>query len=338
MKQMEADHVNAFTQLLNAAERILIIQADNPDADSLSSALALEALLAEQAKEVFLYCGVDMPDYLKYLEGWSRVDKRIPSNFDLSIIVDASASALLEKATETGVLKQAAVKPCVVLDHHSETANDITFASLVINKPEMSSTCELIHTIATELEWNLPLDACTYIVNGILGDTQGLSNQLAKPPTYRLVADLIELGVNRPQLEENRRAQSKMPESIYRFKAKLIQQTEFAADGRIAYVMVSQEEINKYSPLYNPGPLIQTDMLQVAGVLLGIVFKVYDRGSVTAMIRANNGAEIADKLAVHFGGGGHAYASGFKATDGRSFKEIKSECLAKAIELLDKSA
>lgn len=331
---MQSDQVEEFASLLAAAEHIVITQADNPDADSLGSALALEALLTEQGKTVSLYCAVDMPGYLKYLEAWSRVSKDIPNKFDMSIIVDASAKALLEKPTASGVLKQLATKPCVILDHHSETANDLDFASLIINDTSVSSTCELVYNLTRQLDWPQPLDALTALANGILGDTQGLSNQLASPATYHAMAELIEQGVNRPALEEARRAQSKMPESIYRFKAKLIMQTEFAADGKIAYATVNQQDINTFSPLYNPGPLIQSDMLQVERVLIGIVFKVYDNGTVTAMIRANNGAEIADKLAVHFGGGGHAYASGFKVMDGRSFKEIKSQCLDKATDLL----
>ena len=46
------------------AERIVVIQADNPDADSLGSALALEHILGDMGKKVALYCGVNIPDYL----------------------------------------------------------------------------------------------------------------------------------------------------------------------------------------------------------------------------------------------------------------------------------
>jgi nanoRNase/pAp phosphatase (c-di-AMP/oligoRNAs hydrolase) len=43
---------------------------------------------------------------------------------------------------------------------------------------------------------------------------------------------------------------------------------------------------------------------------------------------------IAADLAQHLGGGGHAYASGFKTADGRSFDTVKADCLQKAEELL----
>ncbi len=59
--------------ITDQAENIVIIQADNPDADSLASALALEQILGDMGKKVHLYCGVSIPSYLRYLEGWDRV-------------------------------------------------------------------------------------------------------------------------------------------------------------------------------------------------------------------------------------------------------------------------
>jgi len=136
-------------------------------------------------------------------------------------------------------------------------------------------------------------------------------------------------------MEEARREASKMAPTIFKYKAMLITRTELLADGRLALVAVPQNEINEYSPLYNPAPLIQGDMLQTSGVLVSVVLKSYDDGKVTAAIRCAHGAPVAAQLAEHFGGGGHPFASGFKVTKGRPFNEIKSECIAYATELLD---
>jgi len=63
------------------------------------------------------------------------------------------------------------------------------------------------------------------------------------------------------------------------------------------------------------------------------VIKAYDSGRITAAIRSNTSAPIAAELAKHFGGGGHAYAAGFK-TEGKPLNEIKSECISFASTLL----
>jgi nanoRNase/pAp phosphatase (c-di-AMP/oligoRNAs hydrolase) len=83
--------------------------------------------------------------------------------------------------------------------------------------------------------------------------------------------------------------------------------------------------------------LVMDDMRMTTGTHIAIAFKTYGNSDrITAKIRANQGYDIAGKLAEHFGGGGHAYASGFKIQDGRSFADVKAECIQVASKLLDK--
>lgn len=325
---------NKIQEIIAAAHKIVIVQADNPDSDSLGSALALEHILGDMGKEPFLYAGVEMPTYLRYMEGWDRVQKELPKQFDASIIVDASTMTLLEKLQESGQQGWLATKPCIVLDHHEIVENKVPFATVEINDHTRASAGELIYVLAKQLEWPLSVKAQEHIMNSILGDTQGLTNQLASPHTYRILADMLEAGVDRPALEELRRTFNKMHPDIFRYKGQLIARTEMTADGHIASVAIPQEEINTYSPLYNPAPLIQADMLQTQDVKCAIVFKRYADGKITGAIRCNAGFPIAAQLAERFGGGGHAFASGFKLTDGRPFNEVKSECLQQAAALL----
>ncbi len=45
----------AAISLINDARKIVVIQAENPDGDSLGSSLALEEILGDLGKEVSLY-------------------------------------------------------------------------------------------------------------------------------------------------------------------------------------------------------------------------------------------------------------------------------------------
>jgi phosphoesterase RecJ-like protein len=329
----EADGIR---KILEAAKTVVVIQADNPDADSLGSALALEEILGGLNKDVVLYCSIDAPAYLRYLSGWDRVQNNVPRNFDASIVVDASTVTLLEKLMQQPNQKNwLAAKPCVVLDHHSIVDHEIPFATLQINDGERASTGELIYLLSKYYGWTMSVTAQSLLMTSILGDTQGLTNQLASAETYMIMSEMIKAGVKRPELEELRRQYSKMPLEIFQYKSELITNTEFSYDNRIATVTIPQAEINKYSPVYNPGPLIQGDILQVSNVEVSIVFKKYDDGKITAAIRANQGSPVAALLAQHFGGGGHDYASGFKIINSASFDKLKHECIAYAYELLE---
>ncbi len=325
---------DAINKLVKSAERILIIQADNPDGDSLGSALALESILGSMGKETYMYCGVDMPAYLRFFKGWDRVSSDIPSAFDLSILVDASTMTLLEKLANSGKLGWIASKPCIVLDHHATVENQVTFATELMNDITVSSTGELIYKIAKEHGWPVNDESGSFIMSSILGDTQGLTNQLTKPETYRVMAELSELGVDRPKLEEDRRELSKMPVDIFKYKAKLIERAEFVLEGKLAIVHVPHNEIMEFSPLYNPAPLIQNDLLQTLGVGVAVVVKTYNDGKVLGAIRCNPRYAVGDNLADHFGGGGHPYASGFKLMNGKSYSDIKNECIRVAGELI----
>lgn len=320
--------------IIDSSQRILVIQADNPDADSLGSALALEDMLHHMGKDPVLFCGVDMPHYLRYMEGWDRVSSEFPKQFDSSIIVDASTVILLEKITNMGAKGWLAAKPCIVLDHHKEVDNAIDFASTTINQPNYSSTTELIYHLAKEMEWPITKETCFYLMAGIVGDTQNLTNDLAQARTFNTMAEMIEKGVNRAELEDKRRELSRMPEKIFRYKSELIRRTQLSDDGAIATVTIPQNEIIDFSPLYNPVALIQGDMLQIEGVRAVIVFKDYTGNKITGAIRTVSDFPFAGQIASHFGGGGHEHASGFKVLDGTPIETLKNRVLTYTQDLL----
>jgi len=268
------------------------------------------------------------------MSGWDRVNKDLPSNFDLTIIEDASTLTLLEKLVESNQINNLKTKPLIVLDHHQIVKNTIPFETVKINDFKRASAGELIYVLSKQLGWKITLPAQEFIMSSILGDTQGLSNSLASSETYRIMAEMVDNGVNRPQLEEIRREYSKMPIAIYDFKADLIKKTKFNDAKNVAYVIVNQDDINQYSPSYNPAPLINGDMLSVENIDLAIVFKTYTSGKLTGAIRSNQKAPIANKLAENFGGGGHSFASGFKIEKVDDLDKTIATCIAKAEELI----
>lgn len=324
---------DAFKQVLDKANKIVVIQADNPDGDSLASALALEQILGDLGKDPVLYCGVDIPTYLRYLPGWDRVSKELPGQFDASIIVDTSAIGLLETLEGNKQVGWLASKPAVVIDHHA-VENSISFASVVINEPAVA-TGEIIYEIAKEFGWELNHTAKEMLAISILADSLGLISEGTTARSIHIIAELVDGGVKLAELENARREMMRKSPELTRYKGELLQRVEYFANNRIATITIPWEEIEKYSHAYNPSMLVLDDMRLTENTDIAIAFKTYRDSRVTAKIRCNFGKTIGAKLAEHFGGGGHPYASGFKVTDGRPFNEVKSECIQKATELLD---
>lgn len=319
-------------KILAAAKKIVVVQADNPDVDSLASSLALEAILESQGKTVVLYCGIDLPSYLHYLPGWGRIVNDMPKQFDASIIVDTSSDSLLEQLKKNSAKSWLAAKPSIVIDHHTTDAT-ITFATVMVNYPAVA-TAEIIYELAAQLKWRLDKQTKELLAMGILSDSLGLMSQSTTARSIHIIGELVESGVNLAELESLRRETLRRDAQLIHYKGQLLQRVEFYSDNRVAIVSIPWNEIEKYSPLYNPSMLVIDDMRLAKGTDIAIAFKLYKDGKVTAKIRCNFGFGIADELAEHFGGGGHPLASGFKVTDGRSYDDIKSETIKIATELL----
>jgi phosphoesterase RecJ-like protein len=322
-----------LAKAITDASNIVIIQADNPDADSLTSALALEQILGDMGKEVFLYCGVDIPSYLRYIKGSDRVSSELPKQFGLSIIVDTSSDSLLEQLNKSGAKNWLAAKPCAIIDHHA-TKPTIGFASIIVSPPAVA-TAEVIYELAQQLKWPLSREAKELLAIGIMSDSLGLTSEAVSGRAVHIIGEIVESGVSMAELENARRESMRRDPELIPYKGQLLQRVEFLADGRVAAVTIPQDELDKYSPLYNPPMLVLDDMRLAKGVVLAVAFKVYRDGKITGKIRCNYGISIADKLAETFGGGGHPYAAGFKILNAGDVADVKAKFVRTAIELLD---
>jgi phosphoesterase RecJ-like protein len=327
------EQAGKIREIIGKAQKIVIVQADNPDADSLSSSLALEQILGDLGKDVFMYCGVDLPSYLHYLPGSDRVTTELPHHFDASIIVDTSSDSLLEQLEKHGNKGWLAAKPAIIIDHHATEAT-ITFAQVICNHPAVSTT-EVIYELSKQLDWQLNAAAKNAVAIGILSDSLGLMSTSTSARSIHIIAELVEAGVDLPEIDNARRETQKRESELIHYKGKLLERVEFYSDERIAIITIPWDEIEQYSPLYNPSMLVLDDMRLAKNTDIAIAFKVYKEGKVTAKIRANYGRAIANKLAEHFGGGGHPYAAGFKVTSGKTYEEIKNETIEEATKLLN---
>ena len=326
------DSYKKINDIIADARHIVVLQADNPDGDSLSSALALESILSAMNKQVSLVCGVDMPQHLRYLEGWSRVEKDVPNSFDASIIVDASTSTLFETFQKTQQYSWILTKPLVVIDHHQTTSGIAEAAVSLI--PRAVATGEVIYQLANSLKWPMPLDAARYIAVSILSDSLGLTSEGTTVDSIRILADVVEAGVKLSEIETARRELMKREPELLHYKGRLLERVVLHHNNSIATVVIPWTEIQQYSSMYNPSVLVLDDMRMTVGVKIAIAFKIYPDGKVTAKLRTNSDGAIADKIADHFGGGGHSYAAGFKKLGVTNYEKLIQETVQLASKLL----
>lgn len=302
---------DSILKTINDAQKIVIIQAENPDGDSLGSSLALEELLSEAGKDVKLYCAIDIPKYMHYIKGWDRVEKDWPTDREVAIIVDTFAEALIQQAlAQPGVRHFLETHPVVVIDHHQDAEGDFPFSTIAVNDPNAVATSEILFRLAKEAGWSVTPSAAESMFISIQADSLGLTTQSTTANSYQVAADLVALGANPSEIEGRRREYMKKPADILKYKGELIERIEYHLDGKLATVHIPWDDIQEYSDRYNPSVLVLEEMRMVDTVQVAVAIKTYPDGKLTGKIRVN--APIAEAVAGYFGGGGHQYAAGFK--------------------------
>lgn len=317
--------------LVDKATKIIVIQAENPDGDSLGSSLALEEILSDLSKSVSLYCPVDIPKYLRYFPGWDRVTSDFDTSADMAIIVDTSADVLLTKILETpGVRHFLETHPVLVIDHHT-TKSTLTFDHTPLFAEEAISTSEVIYQLAADGGWKINQQAAEHMLGAQLADSLGLSIQTVTSANYRIAAELTDLGARVGVIEERRREFMKKSPEILAYKGELINRIEYLLDGKLAVVHIPWEDIQAYSDQYNPSVLVLDEMRLVEGVEVAVALKTYPDGKLTGKLRSN--IPVSEQIAGYFGGGGHPYAAGFRVYEGydKIIHEL-SEASDKAIQ------
>lgn len=318
-------------KLVEAANDIVVVQPENPDGDSLGSAIALEEIIGGLGKKVSLFCSVDMPRHLRYIKGWDRVLNELPGKYDLLIIVDTSSASLLEKLLKGANSRKVDQTQVLVLDHH-DIETDLTLKNLELVNIDAVAVGEIIYDIVKLTGWKLNPNAVKAIAASIMSDSLGLTSVRTSAKTVYTIAELVDKhGLNLSELNNARRELSKKSVRIALYKADLIKRIEFFHDDRLAVVVIPHQEIKSYSDEYNPGALITEELAMIDSVDLSVVLKQYP-DHITGRLRSGK-TMISGQLAEHFGGGGHPYAAGFKTKDW-SMDDLKKELVKRAGELL----
>lgn len=316
-------------KIINSSKKVIIIQAENPDGDSLGSALALEEILSDISKEVILYCPVDIPKYMRYINGWDRVTNKFDPSADLAIIVDTTAEVLLGKMLDVpGVRHFLEHTEVLAIDHHITESNLNFDHSLLVD--DVVATGEIIFDLCEKANWSINAQAAENLLIAIMSDSLGLTVKAVTPKTFSVCSKLTELGASNYISEIRRREFMKKSQEILKYKGQLIERIEYFLDGKIALVRIPFEDIQAYSDQYNPSALVLDEMRLVEGVELGVAIKTYPDGKLTGKLRSNT--PISATVAGYFGGGGHEYAAGFRVYE--SIEKIIPELLtatAKAI-------
>jgi phosphoesterase RecJ-like protein len=330
---MQAHDLKQFSEAIEKAQSILILQPDKPDGDSVASALALEEIFSDLGKSVHHYTAGRVESYLSHLIGWDRIGGNWPRHYDLALLIDTGADEQIPRLLEAHKTDLIA-KPYWLLDHHP-APESMSHLTGQLTDEESASTGEMIYILSERMSWDINAQACSYIVSSILADTMNLTNAMTTVRTVEVFAAVVKLGnVNLNELNKRWRETSAYDPDLIILKGQLLSSMELYANNQIALISASKELLEEYRQRTNLAALVFFDMLNSRGVKLAIFMNDYG-----SMIRTSMRAKVpsAGQIAEHFGGGGHDMAAAFPCTD-KTLAELKPELIAFAAQVIHDQA
>lgn len=319
MRLPEQDIAQA-RELLEHAQRVLVVCHRNPDGDAIGSLLAV-ALLVEQAypdKQVSMHCVDPVPKMFHFLPGAFRVElppnPLPPSDGSVFIFVDCGEPKLTELHETHPQLFDGTYKS-LMFDHHY---NNPKFGTVNFLVPDACSTCEIVSGFAEQSGWPIGSDVATCLLTGVYTDTGGLLHSNVTPDVYRTVGHLMRMGGRRQEVVIAVFRTGKL--STLQLWGRVLEKISLTDEGG-AISAVTEGDFRATGADYSELTGAIDYVNAVPGMRFSLILSERD-GKVKGSLRTLRDDVDVSKMAEKFQGGGHRKAAGF-ALSGKLKPEVR---------------
>ncbi len=319
---LKKNYVPAAEFLKNFKGSILLASHENPDGDTVGSALALYLALKKLGKDITVGCKDKVPYFLEFLPA-SRDYIKLPTEreFDLCIIVDASSH------TRLGVPVKA--KKFMRIDHHK--GGDFYGEHDLIDVEAPATALVAYYLLKNLNEELIDRDIATCIYTGLATDTGFFINSNTDADTLKLAAYLVKrYKVDPHEVAVN--VKERNPVRRLKLLSKVLDTLELHKGGKVASIYVLKEWMDKLGATYEDTEGFVNYARSIDGVEVAIfIIEKPEEGVWKISLRSKGNFDVS-KVCEKFGGGGHEYAAGCKIDRKYSLEEVK-KLLLEAINL-----
>ena len=277
-------------------DTIILHRHNRPDGDALGSQFGLKYILEANFPHKTVYAVGDDPGNYRFIGG-GILDEIPDSTYDdaLAIILDSGAASLISDDRYRLAAKTARI------DHHIFTGK-IADAEVIDSTYE--SCCGLITEFAVECNLNIPSDAAKALYTGMVTDSGRFRYDGTSSRTHRLAARLREENFDTNDIYRNLYADDY--ENKKR-KAQFILKVQFT-ENRVAYIYTTKEEVKELGiSVFSASRGMVNTMADIRDTDIWVNFTEDEEG---ILCEIRSGGPNINPIAVKYGGGGHAKASG----------------------------
>ena len=312
------ESIKVFKDKIVQSKSIIIVPHHNPDGDAMGSALGLYDTLKSFGKECNVVTPNEFPTFLDWMVGTNDVinfeksstkAKTLLNSCDLLIMVDFNCNKRVKSMSD---FLEACSAYKIIVDHHPFP--DHTSANTIISDTSVSSTCELMFDVLVKAGFKdfMTVDGASCFYAGIMTDTGALSHNSSRPQTYHIVADLVEMGIDKDEIHKkvfHSNSIDRMRLIGYSLLEKMILIEELGA----GYISLTKEELERFN--FKPGDTegLVNFPLGVEGINISALFMEQD-SKIKVSLRSRGDFAVNELSEEYFNGGGHHNAAGGEST------------------------
>ncbi len=329
---MNKQDIDKVKQLLSKPKKIVIVSHKNPDGDAIGSSLGLYHYLVKHNHEVNVIMPNDYPGFLKWMPN-EKIVINYEANVESSnnkinsadVIFTLDFNSLQRVGYMETILEQSrAIK--IMIDHHQQPDDYPTYmysdvgicstSQMVFHFIEMLGDVDLIDS---------NIGTCLY--TGIMTDTGSFRFQSTDSTTHKVVAYLIDKGVDNAQIHNN--VYDTNSYNRLQLLGRALSNLKVIPKLKTAYIKLSQEELNKYNFKKGDTEGVVNYGLSLKGIVMAVIFIEHKQEGIIKMsLRSKGDFSVNEFARAHFNGGGHTNAAG-----GRSYLSL-NETVEKFISIL----
>ncbi|MBE6933887.1 MAG: bifunctional oligoribonuclease/PAP phosphatase NrnA [Ruminococcaceae bacterium] len=302
-----------FQELFNkikAFDTIIIHRHKNPDGDALGSQIGLKHILSENFPVKTVYAVGDGAGHYGFMDG-STMDEIPDAVYEnaLAIVLDTSAGHLISDG------RYATAKSTARMDHHIFVEK---LCDTEVTDTSYESCCGLVTDFALQCGLRLSPASAKALYTGMVTDSGRFRYDSTSAKTFRLASALMEQNFDLNDIYRKLYADDFQK---IRLKAQFVLKIKFT-DCNVAYIYTTAEELEELNvDTFTVSRGMVGTMADIKGVDIWVNFTETEQG-VLCELRSSK--YNINPIAVRYGGGGHAKASGATVAN----KEIAMQMLS----------
>ncbi|RZJ29036.1 MAG: bifunctional oligoribonuclease/PAP phosphatase NrnA [Flavobacterium sp.] len=334
---MNEEEIQGVKALLATPKKIAVIPHRSPDGDAMGSTLGMYHFLLKLGHFPTVVAPNEFPGFLAWLPASETVkiyekDKSNVSNIlkESELVIVMDFNALHRTGEMENVLKQLTA-PFIMIDHHQKPD---AFATVTYSNTAFGSTCEMLYNFINFLGKGYLIDKtiATCIYTGIMTDSGSFRFPSTTAATHRIVADLIDLGIENSQIHNNVFDDNSY-ESL-QLLGKALSNLKILSSGKVSYSTLTQKELDTYNYVKGDTEGIVNYGLSVKGVKFTAIFIEHaEENIIKISFRSKGDFDVNQFAREHFSGGGHINAAGGKSAASMEETVKKFESIANAITI-----